>query len=256
MRRRTTASARTTATIPEPPRGVRLQKVLAAAGIASRREAERLIQGGRVMVNGTVVTALGTRIDPGADAIKVDGHLVGVAERPVYLLLNKPRGCLSTVRDPQGRPTVIDMVRGVGERVYPVGRLDWDSEGLILLTNDGDLALRLTHPSNHVAKVYRVKVKGLVPRQALERLRHGLYLDGRRTLPAPVTRISSQQNTWLEVVLYEGRRNQIRRVFDRLGHPVLKLRRTAIGPIADRNLRPGDYRRLTPAEVARLKECR
>jgi pseudouridine synthase len=237
-------------------RGVRLQKVLAAAGIASRREAERIIQAGRVSVNGRIVTELGTRVDPGQDSVKVDGDSVGRAERPVYYLLHKPKGVLSTASDPKGRPTVLSLLRGVRERVFPVGRLDWNSEGLIILTNDGELAHHLTHPSNHVPKVYRVKVKGIAPPEALERVRHGLYLEGRRTLPAPVTRISSQQNTWLEVVLFEGRRNQIRRVFERLGHPVLKLRRTAIGPIADRVLKPGEYRPLTPAEVTRLKETR
>jgi pseudouridine synthase len=229
---------------------------MAAAGIASRREAERMILAGRVEVNGRVVTELGTRVDPARDQVRLDGGAVGVRERPVYFLLHKPKGCLSTVSDPGGRPTVVGLLRGVRERVFPVGRLDWESEGLMILTNDGDLALRLTHPSNHVPKVYRVKVKGLVGRQTLEQVRHGLYLDGRRTLPAPVTRISSQQNTWLEVTLFEGRRNQIRRVFERLGHPVLKLKRTAIGSLADRDLRPGQFRRLTPAEVTRLMEGR
>ena len=256
MRPRATASAKTTATTPDDARGVRLQKVMAAAGLASRREAERMILAGRVEVNGRVVTELGTRVDPARDQVRLDGGSVGVKERPVYFLLHKPKGCLSTVRDPGGRPTVVDLLRGVRERVFPVGRLDWESEGLIILTNDGEMALRLTHPSNHVPKVYRVKVKGLVGRQTLEQVRHGLYLDGRRTLPAPVTRISSQQNTWLEVTLFEGRRNQIRRVFERLGHPVLKLKRTAIGSLADRDLRPGQFRRLTPAEVTRLMEGR
>jgi 23S rRNA pseudouridine2605 synthase len=256
MRARATASAKTTATTPDDPRGTRLQKVLAAAGVASRREAERMILAGRVEVNGRVVTELGTRVDPHRDQVRLDGGAVGLRERPVYFLLHKPKGCLSTVRDPKGRPTVIDLLRGVHERVFPVGRLDWESEGLIILTNDGELALRLTHPSNHVPKIYRVKVKGIIGRQTLEQVRHGLYLDGRRTLPAPVTRVSSQQNTWLEVTLFEGRRNQIRRVFERLGHPVLKLRRTAIGPIADRDLRPGQFRRLQSGEVARLMEGR
>ena len=256
MRTRTNTSRKTTATTPDAGRGIRLQKVLAAAGLASRREAERLIQAGRVAVNGRVVTTLGTRVDPAHDTIKLDGDPVTRAERAVYYLLHKPKGVLSTVRDPRGRPTVLGLLRGVRERVYPVGRLDWNSEGLLILTNDGELANHLTHPSNHVPKVYRVKIKGVVGPPALEQVRRGLYLDGRRTLPAPVTRISAQQNTWLEVVLFEGRRNQIRRVFDRLGHPVLKLRRTAIGPIADRALKPGEYRALTPAEVARLKEIR
>lgn len=256
MRPRATASAKTTATTPDDARGVRLQKVMAAAGLASRREAEKMILAGRVEVNGRVVTELGTRVDPARDQVRLDGGAVGVKERPVYFLMHKPKGCLSTVRDPGGRPTVVGLLRGVRERVFPVGRLDWESEGLIILTNDGEMALRLTHPSNHVPKVYRVKVKGLVGRQTLEQVRHGLYLDGRRTLPAPVTRISSQQNTWLEVTLFEGRRNQIRRVFERLGHPVLKLKRTAIGSLVDRDLRPGQFRRLTPAEVTRLMEGR
>lgn len=256
MRPRATASAKTTATTPDDARGVRLQKVMAAAGLASRREAEKMILAGRVEVNGRVVTELGTRVDPARDQVRLDGGALGVRERPVYFLLHKPKGCLSTVRDPGGRPTVVGLLRGVRERVFPVGRLDWESEGLIILTNDGEMALRLTHPSNHVPKVYRVKVKGLVGRQTLEQVRHGLYLDGRRTLPAPVTRISSQQNTWLEVTLFEGRRNQIRRVFERLGHPVLKLKRTAIGSLVDRDLRPGQFRRLTPAEVTRLMEGR
>ena len=249
---RATANATTTATIPE--RGVRLQKVLAAAGVASRREAERLIQSGRVEVNGTVVTALGTRVDPARDRVRVDGEAVGRAETAVHILLFKPKGVLSSVHDPRGRTTVLDLVRGVRQRVYPVGRLDWDSEGLILLTNDGDLAFRLTHPKNHVPKTYRVKVRGLVGREVLEQVRHGLDLEGRRTLPAPVRRVSSQTHTWLEVVLDEGRKNQIRRVFERLGHPVLKLRRTAIGSLTDRDLKPGEYRMLTAGEVARLKQ--
>ena len=260
MRRKATANATTTATtpsaLPAEPRGVRLQKVLAAAGVASRREAERLIQAGRVEVNGRVVTALGTRVDPAADRIRVDGSALGRAEASVTVLLHKPKGVLSTASDPQGRPTVLDLVRGVDARLFPVGRLDWNSEGLLLLTNDGELAQRLTHPSNHVAKTYRVKVKGLVGRETLERVRHGLFLDGRRTLPAPVRRISSQSNTWLEVVLFEGRKNQIRRTFERLGHPVLKLRRTAIGPLTDRELRPGEWRPLTPAEIRALREAR
>lgn len=253
MRPRTKASTRTTATTPEGVGGVRLQKFLAAAGVASRRESERLIQAGRVAVNGTVVTKLGSKVDPAKDQVRVDGASIGRRERLVYYLLHKPKGCLSTVRDPAGRPTVLGFLRGVPERVFPVGRLDWNSEGLLILTNDGELALRLTHPRNHVPRVYRVKVKGQVGPGALESVRRGLFLDGRRTLPAPVTRVSSQTNCWLEVVLYEGRRNQLRRVFERLGHPVLKLRRTAIGPITDRDLLPGEYRPLTPAEVASLK---
>ncbi|MBI4169502.1 MAG: rRNA pseudouridine synthase [Acidobacteria bacterium] len=244
-----------TATIPETAGLVRLQKYLASAGVASRREAERLIQEGRVELNGRVVGDLGRRLDPGRDAVRVDGRRVRAAARRVYYLLYKPRGVITSAADPEGRPTVVDLLREVRDRVYPVGRLDWNSEGLLILTNDGDLTHLLTHPSNHVPKTYRVKVKGTVAEEVLARLRRGLLLDGRRTLPARVARISSQSNTWLEVVLYEGRKNQIRNAFDRLGHRVLKLRRIAIGPIRDRLLRPGQWRRLTAEEIRRLREA-
>ncbi|HEU4403399.1 MAG TPA: pseudouridine synthase [Candidatus Polarisedimenticolia bacterium] len=251
---RTKSSGRTTATTPEAIEGVRLQKFLAAAGIASRREAERMIQGGRVEVNGRIVTVLGTRVEPDRDTVRVDGRRVRGGGRRVYFLLHKPRGFITSASDPQGRPTVLDLLPGIGERVFPVGRLDWNTEGLLILTNDGDLAYRLTHPTNHVPKVYRVKVKGAVPTEVLEAVRRGLYLDGRKSLPARVTRVSSQVNSWLEVVLYEGQKNQIRRTFERLGHPVLKLRRIAIGPISDRLLKPGEFRPLTESELTRLKE--
>lgn len=251
MMTRTQAGTKTTT--PDPGSAIRLQKFLAAAGIASRREAERLIQGGRVAVNGQVVVALGTRVEPGKDVVRVDGRRLRSAERHVYYLLHKPKGYITTARDPQGRPTVLDLLRGVKERVYPVGRLDWHSEGLLILTNDGELAFRLTHPSNHIAKVYRVKVKGLVPSAALQAVRRGLFLDGRKSLPAQARRISSRTNSWLELTLYEGQKNQIRRTFDRLGHPVLKLKRVAIGPISDRDLKPGAFRSLTAGEIHRLK---
>ena len=244
---------RTKARTPDSGESVRLQKFLAAAGVASRREAERLIQGGRVVVNGKVVTVLGTKIDPRRDLVKLDGRRLRNEERLVYFLLHKPKGYITTSRDPQGRPTVLDLMKRVPERVYPVGRLDWSSEGLLIMTNDGDLAHHLTHPSNHIPKVYLVKVKGLVPGSALAAVRRGLFLDGRRSLPALATRVSSQTNSWLEITLYEGRKNQIRRTFERLGHPVLKLKRVAIGPITDRRSKPGEYRRLTPREVQRLK---
>lgn len=244
-----------TGTIPEATGLVRLQKFLASAGVASRREAERLIQEGRVELNGSVVGDLGRRLDPRRDAVRVDGRRIRPVARRVYYLLFKPRGVITTAADPQGRPTVIDLLQDVRERVYPVGRLDWNSEGLLILTNDGDLAQRLTHPSNHVPKTYRVKVKGAVAEEVLVRLRRGFVLDGRRTLPARVARISSQANTWLEVVLHEGRKNQIRKAFDRLGHRVLKLRRIAIGPIRDRLLKPGEWRRLTVEEIRLLREA-
>jgi pseudouridine synthase len=253
MTARTRTSRTTTATTPEP-QGVRLQKFLAASGVASRREAERLIQAGRIEVNGEPVTRLGTRIDPDRDLVRVDGQRVRGAGRRVYYLLHKPRGFITSASDPEGRPTVLELLQGVRDRVFPVGRLDWNTEGLLILTNDGELAQRLTHPSNHVPKVYRVKVRGSVDGPALESIRRGFYLDGRRTLPARVTRVSSQSNSWLEVTLVEGKKNQIRRMFLRLGHPVQKLRRIAIGPIADRALKPGEFRRLSDREVERLRE--
>ncbi len=250
-KRRTRSVAGETA---EPPRGpLRLQKFLASCGVASRREAERFIQAGRVAVNGRIVNSPGLVVDPGRDAIRLDGHRVRTESRRVYYLLHKPRGYITTSSDPRGRRTVLDLVPRVRERVFPVGRLDWNSEGLLILTNDGDLAHRLTHPSNHIPKIYRVKVKGDVGPAILEGVRRGIVLDGRRTRPARVRRLTSRTNCWLEITLLEGRRNQIRRMFRRLGHPVLKLRRVAIGPIADRSLMPGRFRELTPEEVRRLR---
>ena len=247
------SNTRSAATTPERAADVRLHKFLAAAGVASRRASERLIQEGRVRVNGRTVATLGVCIDPSRDTVRLDGNTIRSLPRPIYLLLHKPRGYITTVQDPQGRPTVLDLLRGVPGRIFPVGRLDWNSEGLLILTNDGDLAYRLTHPSNHVPKVYRVKVKGTVAGSVLQAVRRGVQLGARRSLPARVSRVSSQANTWLEVTLHEGRKNQIRRSFERLGHPVLKLRRIAIGPIADRNLKPGHYRNLTAGELRRLR---
>jgi 23S rRNA pseudouridine2605 synthase len=250
----TRTSVETTETTPEGRSGIRLQKFLADAGVASRREGERLIQSGRVEVNGRVVTELGVRVEPDRDQVRVDGRRVRAAGKRAYYLLNKPKGIITSASDPEGRPTVVELLQGVRERVFPVGRLDWSSEGLLILTNDGALAYRLTHPANHVPKVYRVKVKGSVGEEDLRAVRRGLVLEGRRTLPARVERISSQANSWLEVTLYEGRKNQIRRMFDRLGHRVQKLKRIAIGPIRDRALKPGEWRRLTPEEIRRLLE--
>jgi pseudouridine synthase len=250
----TRTSGVTMETTPEAPRGVRLQKFLADAGVASRREGERLIQGGRVEVNGRVVTTLGVRVEPEHDRVRVDGRPVRPVGRKAYYLLNKPKGMITSSSDPEGRPTVVDLLQGVRERVFPVGRLDWNSEGLLILTNDGDLTYRLTHPANHVPKVYRVKVRGSLEEQDVKALRRGMVLDGRRTLPARVERISAQVNSWLEVTLYEGRKNQIRKMLERLGHRVQKLKRIAIGPIRDRALKPGEWRRLTPDEVRRLRE--
>ncbi len=239
---------------PTTPRsGERLQKIIAAAGLASRRAAEEWIREGRVSVNGRVVRELGTRADLLRDTIRVDGRRLGRPERRLSLLLNKPRGYLATCSDPRKRPTVLDLVPSARERLYPVGRLDFHSEGLLILTNDGDLALAVTHPRNHCAKVYRVKVRGRPSDEALRRVVRGMYLEGRKTLPARVTPIRSEKHAWLEITLTEGKRNQIRRIFEAVGHPVLKLKRIAIGGISDRGLSPGAWRTLTQAEVRSLK---
>jgi 23S rRNA pseudouridine2605 synthase len=230
----------------------RLQKLIAQAGIASRRAAEELIKAGEVSVNGEIVTELGTKADPEKDHIKVRGRLINskLKSRPnVYILLNKPKGYLSSVADPEGRPVVTDLVRGHG-RLYPVGRLDFNTEGLILLTNDGDFA-NVISSGKTVPKVYEVKVKGLPPKAAINKLRHGLRLDdGFRTAPAEIKELkATDKNGWYEVTLYEGHNQQIRRMFDAIGHSVVKLRRRAIGHIADPALPIGEYRKLTAEEV-------
>jgi len=239
---------------PVHPETERLQKIISAAGLASRRQAEEWIREGRVSVNGRVVTELGSRARAGLDTIRVDGRKLGSPARPVSILLNKPRGFLSTCSDPRKRPTVLDLVPGLRARLYPVGRLDFNSEGLLILTNDGDLAQKVTHPRNSCRKVYRVKVRGFPPSAALLRVRKGILMEGRKTAPAIVSLIRAETNSWLEVVLFEGRKNQIREMFKRVGYPVLKLKRIAIGPIGDRGLAPGMWRHLTPEEIRSLKE--
>ena len=234
----------------------RLQKVLSQAGIASRRAAEKLIAEGRVSVNGVTVREMGIKADPAVDDIRVDGRRIKPAERHRYILLNKPRGYVSTRSDPQRRPTVIDLLRGVREYVYPVGRLDYDSEGLLLLTNDGDLAARLTHPRHGVERTYEARVAGMPDRQALERLRDGIPLDGHRTLPATVMLVNERRRDRDGVLLLtirEGRNRQVRRMCEAVGHPVQALRRTRIGPITDRTLKPGQWRELSALEVDKLK---
>jgi 23S rRNA pseudouridine2605 synthase len=231
----------------------RIQKVLSRAGAASRREAERWLAEGRISVNGSVVSTPGTRVDPALDHIRIDGRRLRPAPNLAYLLLNKPDGFVTTTRDPQGRPTVMDLMRGVKERVYPVGRLDYHTTGLLLLTNDGDLAERLMRPGG-CRKVYHAKVRGVPDPATLQRLSGGIVLDGRRTRPCRIRRLRARDHAWLEIELAEGRRNQIRRMFERAGHPVSKLRRVTIGPLSDRGLPPGAFRRLTQAEIDRLKE--
>ena len=235
--------------------GVRIQVVLARAGLSSRREAERWLAEGRISVNGTVVTRPGTRVDPARDTVRVDGKKVQSREPVVYYLLNKPAGCLTTTSDPQGRPVVMDLLTKIRHRVFPVGRLDFNSTGLLILTNDGDLALRLMRPASGCPKVYRVKVRGVPDDATLKRLGNGIVLDGRRTLPCRIVRAGGGSNSWLQVTMTEGKRNQIRRMFLQVGHPVARLQRIAIGPLRDPRLMPGHFRPLTPLEVRRLKEA-
>jgi 23S rRNA pseudouridine2605 synthase len=237
----------------------RLQKILSAAGIASRRMSEDLIQQGRVAVNGAVITQLGAKADPSRDDIRVDGRRIRLTRRRLYLLLNKPRGYVTTRRDPEGRPTVLDLLHGVSEYVYPVGRLDYDSEGLLLLTNDGELAARLTHPRHEVERVYRAKIRGVPGVHALERLQRGIVLDGRRTAPAQVAvkalPAAGTPHTIIEMTLHEGRQRQVRRMLEAVGHPVARLRRIRIGPIADETLPTGAFRELTREELQKLRRA-
>ncbi|MGA3026972.1 MAG: pseudouridine synthase [Bryobacteraceae bacterium] len=232
----------------------RLQKLLAHAGVTSRRKAEQLMLEGRVTVNGKCVTELGTKADPARDHIKVDGKLVRFSHRLLYLVLNKPTGYVTTASDPEGRPTVLDLMHGVRERVYPVGRLDYHSEGLLLLTNDGEFANRITSAKNHVVKTYVVKVTGTLTEEQETAFREGIVLDGRRTAPAGLKLIRRAVNPWYEVKLTEGRQNQIRLMFKHFGKLVEKLRRVKIGFLELGPIKAGEYRALTPAEVARFRK--
>src|ERR1700685_4158701 len=232
----------------------RLQKFVAHAGVASRRHAEQLIIEGRVTVNGAVITELGTKADPERDHIKVDGKRVGAAEHLVYLAMNKPKNCVSTVMDPEGRPTVMGLLRGVKARVYPVGRLDYSSEGLLLLTNDGELAKGITSAASHVTKTYLVKTNGPLSPDQEVKFREGVPLAGKKTAPAGLKLIQRAQNPWYEVRLIEGRQNQIRLMFKNFGRLVEKLKRSRIGFLELGSLQPGKFRHLTPAEVARFRK--
>lgn len=234
----------------------RLQKILSQAGVASRRASERLMLEGRVTVNGATVRELGTKADAARDDIRVDGRRVKLVEHHRYILLNKPRGCVTTRLDPQNRPTVIDLLKGVREYVYPVGRLDFDSEGLLLLTNDGDLATRLTHPRHRVTRVYEVQLAGVPDDHDLKRLARGITVEGRRTAPAEVRllpRGRDSTRSTLRLTVHEGRNRQIRKMCEAIGHPVDRLKRVAIGTIHDSHLKPGQWRELTADEVRSLK---
>ncbi len=242
----------------------RLQKIIASAGIASRRKAEELIRQGRVTVNGQTVSELGSKADPERDHIKVDGKLLRGPERHKYLMLNKPKGYVTSVSDPEGRPTVTSLVRNVGERIYPVGRLDYASEGLLLLTNDGELANRLTRASSHVPKTYLVKISGKAGEEDIARLRRGIrigsrpasggrgYMQAVHTAPARIRLIREAENPWYEVTLIEGRNRQIRRMFEEIGHHVEKIRRVRYGPLT-LDVEPGKFRELTASEIEKLR---
>jgi 23S rRNA pseudouridine2605 synthase len=235
-----------------PKRGERLQKILAASGIASRRACEEIILEGRVQVNGVTVTQLGARADPVMDEITIDLNPIQ-REKPTYVLLNKPKGYVTTVKDIEGRPTVMALLKGISERVYPVGRLDFNSEGLLLMTNDGALAQHLSSPDSHVPKVYIVKVHKMPKPGALDEMRSGLRLDGRRLKPCQIQIVDRKDNPWLKITLTEGKNQQIRKMFASIGHPVHKLKRVQFGPLNDPALKPGDWRFLTPSEISVLR---
>jgi pseudouridine synthase len=232
----------------------RLQKILSRAGITSRRKAETLILEGRVMVNGKVIVELGSKADLDRDHVKVDGKLVRAPRRLRYIAFYKPDECVTTMSDPQGRRTVMDLVRGVPERVFPVGRLDYHSEGLLLLTNDGELANRITSAASHVAKTYVVKVNGSLTREQELEFAAGVPLKGRRTAPAEIKLIRRADNPWYEVRIIEGRQNQVRLMFRHFGRLVEKLRRVRIGFLELGPIKPGQWRDLTPAELARFRK--
>jgi 23S rRNA pseudouridine2605 synthase len=237
----------------------RLQKIIAAAGVASRRKAEELITSGHVQVNGSVITELGSKADPETDHIRVNGKLLQGEPRHVYLLLNKPKGYVTTVSDPENRPTVMNLVRGIKGRVYPVGRLDYASEGLLLLTNDGQLANQLMKAAAHVPKTYLVKIAGTPTEEAIAKLRAGVSIgtdDGRRvkTGPAVVRVVKEAANPWYEITLIEGRNRQIRRMFEAVGHHVEKIKRVRYGPLT-LDVAPGEFRMLTLKEIQRLKSA-
>jgi 23S rRNA pseudouridine2605 synthase len=241
----------------------RLQKIIATAGLASRRKAEEFITQGRVTVNGRIVTELGSKADLHRDHIKVDGKLLRAREHNVYLLMNKPKGYVTTAADPEGRPTVMDLVKHAGARVYPVGRLDYASEGLLLLTNDGDLANYLTRAASHVPKTYMVKVSGQPSEESIARLRRGIRIGSRpgerhaqavHTAPAQVRLARDAANPWYEVTLIEGKNRQIRRMFEEIGHHVEKIKRVRYGSLT-LDVEPGQVRELSPREVRSLRRA-
>ncbi len=233
----------------------RLQKILSQAGIASRRQAETMITAGKVAVNGEVITELGSKADPDQDMIVVEGKPLVIVSAKRYILLYKPSGYMTTLKDPEGRPLVIDLLKGIGERVYPVGRLDYNSEGLLLLTNDGDWANRLAHPRYEIDKEYHVRVQGGVSPAQIARLAAGVNLEDGKTAPATVELLKeSEHNTWISVTIHEGRYRQVRRMCESVGLSVVRLRRNRYGFLNLAGLNPGEFRELTPEEAKRLAD--
>lgn len=232
----------------------KVQKILSEWGVASRRKAEELIREGRVAINGRPAQ-VGDRADPAKDHIRVDGRRISLPPQKIYILLNKPKGVVTTTDDPEGRKTVLDFLPAHNRRLYPVGRLDYDAEGLLLLTNDGELSHRLSHPSFRIPRTYRVKVKGRPTSAEIRRLSQGIYLEDGRTAPCRTASLGgSEENLWLEMVLSEGRNRQVKRMWEKLGYPVLKLKRVGFAGLSLGKLQPGEYRALRPAEVQKLKK--
>lgn len=239
------------------PMEERLQKIIARAGVASRRQAEEIIVAGRVKVNGLTVKELGAKADPERDEVRVDGQLLSVALEPVYLMLHKPEGYVTTTRDPEGRPTVMHLCKRLKFRVYPAGRLDYDTSGLLLLSSDGPLTRFLTHPSSHLPKTYQIKVKGLIGPEAVAALKQGPDIGGRPLRPAEVKFLKPNrtgQHSWIQMTITEGRTRQIRKMCAAVGFPVLKLKRTWFGPLALGDLPAGEFRWLTDREISRLRK--
>jgi pseudouridine synthase len=233
---------------------MRLQKYLALCSVASRRSSEEIILSGRVSVNGKIITELGTKVVPG-DKVTVDGREIKQDNKKIYIMLNKPRGCVTTAEDDRGRQTVMDYVGDIEERIYPVGRLDYNTEGLIILTNDGELAYSLTHPKHEKEKVYDALVKGIVYHNAIEKLERGVYIDGKKTFPCKAEVIEHRRSSSvIRLTIHEGRNRQVRKMCDAISHSVIALRRVAVDGIELGNLETGKWRHLTKTEVARLKK--
>jgi len=234
---------------------IRLQKVIARAGISSRRKAEELIQSGQVTVNGEVVTKLGTRVDPSQDHIKISGKHLPAPAPDMFLILNKPSGVVSTLQDPEGRPTIKHLLPKASLRVFPVGRLDFDSEGLLLLTNNGEVAQACLHPSHHVLKTYLIKIKGVLEDSEILQLKRGLPLEDGQTAPAKIRKAGkAEANSWVEMTIHEGRKHQVKRMLEYLGHPVIRLKRIQFGPLNLGSLPLGESRFLTDKEANALRQ--